>query len=136
MALPTLTGSEKQIRWAKSIRTDRLSRWKSSDPIVFQRVEPALNSETSASWWITYREKELGEVLKYVQAGGGSAGTATVKPSIRKDTSKAPKASPPPLSFEKKTYVASGDDGGITRFVGELRDAATGELVVDLECPF
>ena len=39
-------------------------------------------------------------------------------------------------STEKKTYVATGDDGGITRYVGELRDVVTGAVVVDLDCPF
>lgn len=127
--LPELKGSEKQISWAKRIRTERLNRWKSSDPTVFQRVESSLDRETSASWWITYREKELGEVLTYIQ-GGGKTAKVSGKPKVSK-------TSPPTVSSsEKKTYVASGDDGGITRYVGELRDEATGEVVVDADCPF
>jgi hypothetical protein len=39
-----------------------------------------------------------------------------------------------PSSSEVKTFEASGD--GLYWYVGELRDAATGEVVVDLECPF
>ena len=124
--LAELQGSEKQISWAKRIRTERMSRWGKSDPIIFSRVEHALEKETSAAWWITYREKEIGEVLKYIQGGGESSGKATVKP----------KASPIPSSSTSKTYVATGDDGGITRYVGELRDVVTGKAVVDPECPF
>jgi hypothetical protein len=126
--LAVLQGSEKQVSWAKKIRKDKMDQWKSSDPIVFQRVEPDLHSMTLASWWITYREKSLIEVLMYVQGGGGS-GNATVKPKTSIDSTS-------PASFEKKTCIASGDDGGITRYVGELRDAVTGEVVVDAECPF
>ena len=126
--LAELQGSEKQISWAKRIRTERMSRWGKSDPIIFQRVESNLNSETSAAWWITYGEKEIGEVLKFIQVGGGtsSTGKAMMKPKV----------SPLPSSSITKTYIATGDDGGITRYVGELRDEATGRVVVDPECPF
>lgn len=127
--LAELQGSEKQISWAKRIRTERMSRWGKSDPIIFQRVESNLNSETSAAWWITYREKEIGEVLKFIQGGDGtsSTGNAMMKPT----TSPAL-----PSSSITKTYIATGDDGGITRYVGELRDSVTGKAVVDPECPF
>lgn len=126
--MPTeLQGSPKQIAWALKIRIERQSRWSKSDPIIFKRVEHTLEKETSAAWWITYRERELGEVLKYIQGGGSSTtGKAMVKPD----------ASPLPSPSIKKTYVAVGDDGGITRYVGELRNAVTGKVVDDPECPF
>ena len=120
--LAELQGSEKQISWAKRIKTERMNRWGKSDPIIFNRVENTLEKETSAAWWITYREKEIGEVLKYIQGGGVSSGKPTT--------------SPLPSSTISKTYVATGDDGGITRYVGELRDTVTGMVVVDPECPF
>ena len=122
--LSELQGSPKQIAWALKIRADRMNRWKKSDPIVFKRVEQTLEKETSASWWITYREKELVEVLTYIQ--GGSTGMAMA----------TPKSIPLPSNSITKTYVATDDDGGITRYVGELRDAVTGEVVDDPECPF
>jgi len=126
--LAELQGSPKQIAWALRIRTERTGKWKKSDPIVFLRVDSALDSETSAAWWITHREKELGEVLKYIQTGGGTTGNAIVNP-------KAPPSVSPPSTI-KKTCVATSDDGGITRYVGELRDVVTGELAEDPECPF
>jgi hypothetical protein len=122
--LSELQGSPKQIAWALKIRTDGMNCWKKSDPIVFKRVEQTLENETSASWWITYREKELVEVLTYIQ--GESTGKALVKP----------KASPLPSPSIMMTYVPTSDDGGITRYVGELRDAVTGEVVDDPKCPF
>jgi hypothetical protein len=124
--LTELQGSPKQIAWALKIRMERLSRWGKSDTIIFKRVEHTLENETSAAWWITYREKELGEVLNYIQGGGGSTGKAMVKP----------KTSPLPLPSIKKTFVATCDDGGITRYVGEVRDAVSGKVVNDPECPF
>jgi hypothetical protein len=124
--LSELRGSPKQIAWALKIRTERMSRWGKSDPIIFSRVENTLEKETSAAWWITYREKEIGEVLKFIQGGGESSGKAAVKPTT----------SPLPSSSISKTYVATGDDGGITRYVGELRDTVTGKVVVDPDCPF
>jgi len=124
--LTELQGSPKQIAWALKIRTERMNRWNKSDSIIFKRVEPTLENETAASWWITYREKELGEVLNYIHGGKGSMEKGMEKPT----------ASPLPSPTIKKTYVATGDDGGITRYVGELRDVATGAVVIDPECPF
>ena len=39
-------------------------------------------------------------------------------------------------SLIPKMRTSSGDDGGITRYVGELRDIVTGKVVVDPDCPF
>jgi hypothetical protein len=123
--LAELIGSPKQIAWAKSIRKDKLVQWKSSDPIVFQRVEPNLHNETSAKWWIDQRESDIGAILASVQ--GSATGKVMGKPAVSKV---------PEPSTDKKTYVVTGDDSGITRYVGELRDAVTGEIVVDPDCPF
>jgi hypothetical protein len=125
--LAELKGSPKQISWALKIRADRLDCWRKFDPVIFQRVESSLDSETSAAWWITFRDKGLVEVLKYVQCGGSPS---TVKSMVKT------KSSSLPLPAVKKTYVSTCDDGGITRYVGELRDAVTGEVVIDPECPF
>jgi hypothetical protein len=123
--LAELKGSPKQIAWAKSIRAERLSRWKTADPIVFKRIEPNLNGETSAKWWIDYRDSDLGAILSNIQ--GSSSGKVIAKPAVFKT---------PVQSTEKKTFIAAGGDGGITRYVGELRDVVTGAVVVDPDCPF
>ena len=65
-----LQGSPKQVTWAKIIKTERLRHWAQSDPHVFNEVASELNGESSASWWITYREKELCEVRLYIVEGG------------------------------------------------------------------
>jgi hypothetical protein len=120
-----LKGSEKQVSWAKRIKTERLSIWKKTDPLVFQEVESNLDNELSASWWITYREKSLSEVIPYIVEGGGlPERKATAKPKTTKGSS--------PVPFEE-SYTRLEDT---RRFIGELKSVVSGELVVDPECPF
>jgi hypothetical protein len=118
-----LKGSPKQVTWAKRIRAERLSTWKKSDAEVFQEVESKLNNELSASWWITYREKSLSEVIPYIVESGE-----------RKDIVK-PKDAKVSSTVAPKETLFSGLDA-VHRFVGKLKDSATGEHVVDSECPF
>ncbi|MBT1073582.1 hypothetical protein [Pelotalea chapellei] len=123
--LVELKGSPKQIAWAKNIRTDRLSRWRQSDPLAFRKVETALDAESSAAWWITHREKGLVEVLPFI--AGGAEKRATAKPKVTKVPST------PVVSSPKESFSGLGD---LHKYVGELRSVATGEVVVDPECPF
>ena len=118
------TGSPKQIAWGKKIRTERLGRWRKSDPEIFMKVESILDDETSAAWWITHREKELEDVLPFI-------GTGSVKTSVKPKDSTPVSAS---LSGNKMNCVAFTNGGN--RYVGELRDMITGEVVVDPDCPF
>lgn len=83
-----LKGSPKQISWAKSIRADRMDRWKRSDPSAFQHVQSSLENESSASWWITHREKKLKDVLSFIVEGGEKR--AVVKPKATKAVSVVP----------------------------------------------
>jgi hypothetical protein len=122
-----LQGSPKQISWAIKIRTDRMNRWKKSDAVVFDEIESILNDQTSAAWWITYREKEIAGVLPYLEVG--SAGMAKDYKSMRS-------AVPIYASPDKKVYEPCSDEGMTHRYIGELRDAVTGEIVVDPDCPF
>jgi len=117
-----LKGSEKQVAWAKRIKQERLAAWKQSDPEVFRAVEPQLRSEQSAAWWITYREKNLGEVLPYIAEGGSPVRKSAVK---HKETQGSGSVSP---------VYSSLDD--VIRFVGETRSIATGKVVEDADCPF
>lgn len=120
--LPELQGSPKQIAWAIRIRADKLNKWMRADSEIYNAIELQLNKETKASWWIAHKDDEIGGILKYMQGG------VTVKV-------KAPAASAlPSFSDNEKTYSPSDD--GLFRYVGELRNEATGEIVVDLDCPF
>lgn len=117
-------GSPKQIAWGKKIRTERLGRWNKSDPAIFMKVESLLNEVTSAAWWITHREKELEDVLPFIGAGSVKA---AVKP-------KGPTPVSTSLPDNKKNGVDFTDGGN--RYIGDLRDVLTGEIVVDPDCPF
>jgi hypothetical protein len=101
-----------------------------SDPILFNEVESSLKDELSASWWITYREKSLTEVIPYIVVGGEKK--AIAKPKVAKGSS--PNDSTGSTLAPKVSLFSGLDD--VHRFVGELRDRATGELVVDADCPF
>jgi hypothetical protein len=118
--LPALKGTPKQIAWAERIRTDSLARWKKSDPVKFSE----LAKQTASSWWIANKDKELEEVLG-----------VTVKSSTTASSSKPKGASMPTITPTSDKMFETKPDGS-TRYVGELRDAATGELVVDEGCPF
>ena len=113
-----LKGSEKQIAWAKRIKTERLAIWKQSDPLVFIGLESDLKNQLSASWWITCRDKCLKDVLPLIAEGGAREKKVVVK-----------------LDTPKLSPVYSSLDS-VCRFVGETRSIATGEIVVDVECPF
>lgn len=119
--LPELQGSPKQIVWALRIRIDKLNRWMKADPEIFKEIESHLKKETKASWWIAHKDDELDGILKYIGGGAVKAKGSTA-------------SSLPSSSSEMKAFEASED--GLYRYVGELRDAATGELVVNPECPF
>jgi len=125
--LAELKGSPKQVSWARRIRTDRLSHWKKTAPISFEEKETILNNQSSASWWITHREKELEEVLPHIIEGGEKNKAAASKPKA---------LSPPaPTVTSKANYEINPEES--YRVVGELRSMSTGEVVTDyLECPF
>ena len=66
-----LTGSEKQIKWAKSIRKDTLeyiqsmfkSQYMFRDDEYIKYIQPAVvdfwNEKTEAKWWIDHRDDQL-----------------------------------------------------------------------------
>lgn len=122
------TGSPKQIAWALKIRMERLDSWRRADPEVFKHVVSSLDHQTSAAWWITHREKSLGEVLRYLQ------GDVPVKAAV-KSIPKGTAASLPVSSSSKLSSHASNNDA-VYRFEGETRSILTGDVVVDPACPF
>jgi D-glycero-D-manno-heptose 1,7-bisphosphate phosphatase len=72
--LPVLTGSEKQIAWAQSIRQGELrsarqhiaENWKGNVPYSYQDVYlRAFQNVSSAKWWIEHRNMNLSESVVY-----------------------------------------------------------------------
>jgi hypothetical protein len=75
--LPELTGSEKQVNWAESIRAEKLADY---DALIEQmdnapdgqseqaddarRILKDIRNETSAGWWIDERNYTLTQMLK------------------------------------------------------------------------
>ena len=53
--LPILTGSEKQVSWAGTIRTERLAKLHKTDPAALSRFAGI----REAKWWIDNRTADL-----------------------------------------------------------------------------
>jgi hypothetical protein len=63
--LPQLQGTEKQIAWAESIRTDMLNHFYIRFSPKFKTVENMqliLNNLSLASWWIDNRNHSIREI--------------------------------------------------------------------------
>lgn len=123
-----LKGTEKQASWARAIRKDRLKAWQAADSDSFKTVESMLTQQDSAAWWITSRDKSLGQVCSQLQNGDG--------PKI---PGKRAAFSPP-----QKVGIRKADEEvwdtvltalGFTRS-GPTRDVVTGEVVNDVTLPF
>lgn len=85
--LPTLTGSEKQVSWAETVRTNQLAmvvreldnvaaamarQGKSEAQIATDRAPidamvAKVQAQTSAAWWIDHRSDSLQTLLKAAQ---------------------------------------------------------------------
>lgn len=118
--LVALQGSEKQIAWALRIRSDKLNKWKKSDMDTFKDIETQLVKESKASWWIAHKDDDLSRILKYIQ--GGAVKSVDSSSSLS------------PSTVDRIEYKLAAD--GLYKYVRELRDTATGAVVVDPECPF
>jgi len=116
---PVLEGSEKQIRWATSIRKEMTEVWKRSDSEAYEAL--GLENETKASWWIANRQHVLIDGALRPHNVNGAASVKGYSPALSPTES-------------EKTYEACPDGGCI--HIGGLRNMLTGELVVDPECPF
>jgi hypothetical protein len=65
-----LTGAPKLVVWAEKVRKDRLKVWQETSPEIFQAIQSIVNRETSADWWIAYKDKGLDVVCKQLLGGG------------------------------------------------------------------
>jgi len=64
-----LVGAPKQVVWAEKVRKDRLKVWQETSPEIFKAIEPIVTRETSADWWIAYKDKGLDVVCKHLLGG-------------------------------------------------------------------
>ncbi len=138
--LPELIGSEKQVRWAKSIRKQKSAEWSGGvgeNTLHQELLEKILRSE-SAAWWISYRDSDLRSVLNQTEYG-----VDKVKQELeeyRKGTkSNARKSSTPvtaPANGKAPAPLTRADAGEKFMMIGPTRDRFTGEVVEVEECPF
>jgi len=98
-----LKGSEKQIKWATSIRKDRIAQWGKS--ALYPEVEPDILKNTAASWWIAHRSQSIEEIWSAAKA----------QTSVLVDFS---------------LWTRTDTPTGLT-LVGPTRDAVTGEVLED-----
>lgn len=84
--LPELTGSEKQIKWAESLRAKFIDQANAmlekhpspaaSEKRFIDAVAKVLDDQTTAAWWIDSREDDLSRVcpchtrLEAIRAAG------------------------------------------------------------------
>jgi len=64
-----LIGAPKQVAWAEKVRKDRLKVWQETSPEIFKAVESIVTQETSADWWISYKDKGLDVVCRHLLGG-------------------------------------------------------------------
>ena len=71
-----LTGAPKLVVWAEKVRKDRLKVWQETSPEIFKAIEPILTNQTSADWWISYKDKGLEVVCTQLLGGTRQRPTA------------------------------------------------------------
>jgi len=64
-----LTGAPRLVVWGEKVRKDRLKVWQETSPEIFKAIEPLLNRQTSADWWIACKDKGLEVVCTQLLAG-------------------------------------------------------------------
>jgi hypothetical protein len=64
-----LIGAPKLVVWAEKVRKDRLKVWQETSPEIFQAIEAIVTKETSADWWLAYKDKGLDVVCKQLLGG-------------------------------------------------------------------
>lgn len=64
-----LTGAPKMVVWAEKVRKDRLKVWQETSPEIFSAIESLLNLQTTADWWLSYKDKGLDQVCTQLLSG-------------------------------------------------------------------
>jgi hypothetical protein len=64
-----LTGAPKMVVWAEKVRKDRLKVWQETSPEIFSAIESLLNLQTTANWWLSYKDKGLELVCTQLLSG-------------------------------------------------------------------
>ncbi|TSK08707.1 MAG: hypothetical protein FPO08_05230 [Geobacter sp.] len=128
MGFAELKGTEKQVKWAKAIRKDRVQIWQGTDPEFFRIVETMLTKQSASSWWITNRDKSLKEACSQLQGAQACPLTKETPPS-------ATKAATMGRADAEEMWVTVFTATGFSRS-GPTRDMITGEVVIDATLPF
>ena len=137
---PQLTGSEKQIRWAKSIRKQKSNEWLATlgdNPQHKQMLEEILQ-KNSAEWWISYRDSDLRSVLNLSQYGVDKVKQDREEYMKGMKTSGKKNVSSRSQCITKKPSAAFSRSADDDKFmmIGPTRNRFTGETVVSDDCPF
>jgi hypothetical protein len=98
-----LRGSEKQIKWATSIRKDRIAQWGKS--ALYPDVEVSIIENTAAAWWIAHRDQSVEDICSMAKA----------QTSVLVDFT---------------LWTLTDTPTGI-KLVGPTKDVVTGEVLVD-----
>ena len=63
--LPQLTGSDKQVAWAETIRAEKLTAFRAAGikPEILDKVIAVVFAETSASAWIDRRNADVRQLM-------------------------------------------------------------------------
>ena len=135
---PQLIGSEKQVRWARSIRAQKSEEWSRNlgeNPLHHEMLSRLLVNE-SAAWWISNRDSDLQKVLNQTEYGIDRVKQG--QEEYRKEKWNEGKKSPssPPVANMPRTWSTPADSGEKFMMIGPTRDTVTGELVSSEECPF
>ena len=80
LELPPLTGSDRQVAWATTIRAGRLATMVAADPAVDHDSLQACLAMTDAKWWIDHRnlvDTDLLEMANLRASTACSAGSST-----------------------------------------------------------
>lgn len=98
-----MKGTEKQIRWARSISINRLAVWSRSE--LFKEIESIITAIDDAGWWIANKDQPL-EPIYYKMKADDVAMTDTL------------------------SWTRISTPTGL-RFISPTRNIATGEIVAD-----
>jgi hypothetical protein len=135
---PQLIGSEKQVRWAKSIRAQKSEEWSGNlgeNPLHHEMLKELLANE-SAAWWISYRDSNLQKVLNQTEYGIDRV--KQDQEEYRKKSRSEGKKSPslPPVTTKPQSWLPPADSGAKFMMIGPTVCTVTGKVLESEEYPF
>ena len=82
LELPPLTGSERQVAWAATIRAGRLASLVGSSAAADTDTLQTCHAVTDAKWWIDHRNLSHADLLAKARIRAGPACSAPEMPSV------------------------------------------------------